>query len=229
MSNRLKKCSGSIISDRQSAFIEGRFLTDNVLIAFEINHYMKRRTQGNNGVVGLKIDVSKVYDRLEWGFVRNMMEKFGFHHTWVQRVMNFISLVSYNLMHNGDDVGCIVPSRGLRQRDLISPYIYIMCAEGLSSIIRRNKEAGLLHRCRIAKGAPKISHLLFADDSYFFFKATKAEANVMKRILNRYVEISGQILNFNKSMVTFSLNTKAEDRKDVCQELEVKESDSPGK
>lgn len=54
MANRLKKCLGSIILDRQSAFIEGRLLTDNVLIAFKINHYMKRKTQGNEGVTGVK-------------------------------------------------------------------------------------------------------------------------------------------------------------------------------
>lgn len=63
MSNRLKKCLNSIISDKQSAFIEGRLLTDNALRAFEINHYMKRR-QGQKGITGLKIDVSKAYDRL---------------------------------------------------------------------------------------------------------------------------------------------------------------------
>lgn len=78
MANRLKKCLGSIVSDKQSAFLEGRLLTDNALIAFELNHYMKRKTQGREGVVGLKIDISKACDRLEWSFVRNMMLKFGF-------------------------------------------------------------------------------------------------------------------------------------------------------
>lgn len=64
LSNRLKVCLGSIISDRQSAFIEGRLLTDNALVAFEVNHYMKRKTRGKHGVAGLKIDISKAYDRL---------------------------------------------------------------------------------------------------------------------------------------------------------------------
>lgn len=76
--NRLKGCLGPIISENQSAFIEGRLLTDNTLIAFEINHYMKRHTQGNVGIAGLKIDVSKTYDRLEGEFIRSMMENFGF-------------------------------------------------------------------------------------------------------------------------------------------------------
>lgn len=65
MTNRLKPCLGSIISEKQSAFIEGRLLTDNALIAFEINHFMRRKTQGKNGIAGLKIDISKAYDRLK--------------------------------------------------------------------------------------------------------------------------------------------------------------------
>lgn len=64
MSNRLKLCLNSIVSDKQSAFIEGRLLTDNAMLAFEINHYMKRHTQGKNGLAALKVDISKAYDRL---------------------------------------------------------------------------------------------------------------------------------------------------------------------
>lgn len=156
LSNRLKPCLKSLISDRQSAFVEGRLLTDNALITFEVNHFMKRRTQGKSGVAGLKIDISKAYDRLEWAFIRSMMDKFGFHAIWVDRVMKLVQTVSYNFVHNGNLFGNVEPHRGVRQDDPISPYIYIMCAEGLSSILRRNEEAGLLHGCVTAKG-----HLLF--------------------------------------------------------------------
>ncbi|XP_074360805.1 uncharacterized protein LOC141701064 [Apium graveolens] len=73
MANRLKPCLSTIISEKQSAFIEGRLLTDNALVAFEINHYMRRKTQGKGGVAGLKVDVSKAYDRLEWHFIEAML------------------------------------------------------------------------------------------------------------------------------------------------------------
>lgn len=207
LSNRLKTCLGNIIFESQSAFIEGRLLTDNALIAFEVNHYIRRRTQGKNGIVGLKIDISKAYDRLEWGFLRDMMEKFGFREAWVDRILKLVCSVSYSFLHNGVEFGNVIPKRGLRQGDPISPYLYIMCAEGLSAIIRCTENAGLLHGCTVARGAPTISHLLFVDDCYFFFKATGEEANVMKRILNRYADISGQMINYNKSVVTFSPNT----------------------
>lgn len=59
--------------------MEGRLLSNNALIAFELNHYIKRRTQGVIGVASLKIDISKTYDRLEWSFLEHMLTKFGFH------------------------------------------------------------------------------------------------------------------------------------------------------
>ncbi|KAL8120291.1 hypothetical protein AgCh_017451 [Apium graveolens] len=212
----------------KSAFVEGRLLTDNALIAFEINHFMRRKTQGDTGIAGLKIDISKAYDRLEWDFVKNMMQKSGFHQLWIDRVMKMVSSVTYKFTHNGQEFGSVIPSRGLRQGDPISPYLYIICAEALSAMIRRNENVGLIHGCTIARGAPTISHLLFADDCYLFFRAVEMEASVMKRILNRYEEISGQVVNFMKSAVVFSSNTKAVDRMMVCDLLGVREVNQPG-
>lgn len=74
-----------------------------------------------------------------------------------------------------------------------------------------------------------ISHLLFADDCYLFFKAIKSEADVMKRILNRYASISCQVINFNKSTITFSSNTDVHSLMEVCNQLGVNEVDTPGK
>ncbi|XP_074342618.1 uncharacterized protein LOC141680232 [Apium graveolens] len=100
-SNRLKLCLGSLISSTQSAFMEGRLLTNNALIASEVNHYIKRHTQGRNGVAGLKIDISKAYDRLEWDFIQHMMEKFGFNVTWISQIKKLIQTVSYSFLHDG--------------------------------------------------------------------------------------------------------------------------------
>lgn len=210
--NRLKGCLGSIISDKQSTFVEGRLLRDNALIAFEVNHFMRRNNQGKHGIAGLKIDISKSYDTLEWGFIENKMHKFVFQQQWIDRVMKLINSVSYTFTHNGQGFGNVRPTRGLRQGYPISPYIYILCAEGLSAMIRRNESASLIYGCTVARGAPTISHLLFASDCYFFFRAVESKVNVMKRILKRYEEISGQVVNFNKSLVVFSANTKEKDK-----------------
>lgn len=78
MANRIKPTLNAIISENQSAFIERRLLTDNALIAYEVNHYIRRKTQGKVGVVGSKVDVSKAYNRLEWSIIEEMLERFQF-------------------------------------------------------------------------------------------------------------------------------------------------------
>lgn len=229
LANRLKPTLNSIISTNQSAFIEGRLLTDNALIAFEANHYIRRKTQGINGVAGMKVDVSKAYDRLEWTYIEWMLHKFGFPQKWIERVMQCIRSVSYCFIRDGKIFGDVVPQRGVRQGDPISPYVYIICAEGLSGLIRHYEDAGLLYGCKIARGAPRISHLLFADDCYFFFQASIREANLMKTILQKYENVSGQVVNYNKSDVVFSPNTRQEERVAVCDILGVRQVDQPGK
>ncbi|KAL8112082.1 hypothetical protein AgCh_019689 [Apium graveolens] len=143
--------------------------------------------------------------------------------------MGFLNSVSYSVLHEYGEFGNIKPQRGLHQGDPISPYIYRMCAEGLSAMIRRSEQAGLLHGCKVARGAPSNSHLLFADDCYFLFRANVGEADVMRRILDRYEYNSGQMVNYNKSVVIFSPNTSEHVRYDVCQELGVREAAAPGR
>ncbi|XP_074360858.1 uncharacterized protein LOC141701117 [Apium graveolens] len=124
MANRLTPTLNAIISEKQSAFIEGRLLTDNALIAYEVNHYIRRKTQGKVGVAGLKVDISKAYDRLEWSFIEEMLQRFDFPTLWVDRVMNCVKSVSYSFLRDGDVFGEIIPQRGVRQGDPISPFLY---------------------------------------------------------------------------------------------------------
>ncbi|XP_063941237.1 uncharacterized protein LOC135149441 [Daucus carota subsp. sativus] len=191
---------------------------------------MRRRTPGDNGITALKIDISKAYDRLEWSFVLHMMNRFGFHEIWMDRVMKFISSTSYSFVHNGELYVNVILQFGFRQGDPVSAFLYIMCAEGFSVVIRRNESAGLLRGCAIAKSAPIISHLLFTNDCYFFFKTNESEADMMKKILNRYERASGQMVNFDKSLFTFSSNQVKVIvvRRNACNQLGVREASTPG-
>lgn len=170
-------------------------------------------------MVGLKLDISKAYDRLEWIYLENMLLKFGFNNVWVDRIIRCVRTVSYSFIQDGVEFGDLKPERGIRQGDPISPYLYILYAEGLSAIIRGHEKVGLIHGCSIARGAPSISHLLFADDCYMFFKATIQEAGCMKNILEKYARISGQEINLMKSTITFSPNTSNMCRQQICSTL----------
>ena len=78
IANRLKKVLPDIISLSQSAFVPGRMITDNVLLAYELTHYLNKKRQGSNGVAAIKLDMSKAYDRVEWSFLQKMLKKMGF-------------------------------------------------------------------------------------------------------------------------------------------------------
>ena len=95
LANRLKKIMGDIISECQSAFVADRVITDNILISFETLHYMKSKRQGNTAHMALKLDMSKVYDRLEWDYLQVLMLKMGFHPKWVDELGQIVS--SHNM------------------------------------------------------------------------------------------------------------------------------------
>ncbi|KAH9697132.1 reverse transcriptase domain-containing protein [Citrus sinensis] len=105
--------------------------------------------------------------------------------------------VQYQVARDEKEIGPIIPGRGLRQGDLLSPYLFILCAEGLSALIRKHELAGLLHGVKVARGAPVVSHLFLADDCFMFFKANQSEACLIKHILAAYGQGSGQLWGNN--------------------------------
>jgi hypothetical protein len=86
LANRLKKILPHVISPVQSAFIPGRLITDNVLVAYETLHTMHSRITGKKGYMAIKLDMSKAYDRVEWRFLEAVMSRLGFAHRWIQLI-----------------------------------------------------------------------------------------------------------------------------------------------
>ncbi|XP_021612884.1 uncharacterized protein LOC110615349 [Manihot esculenta] len=112
--NRLKLVLGDVILEIQSAFVPHHLISDNFLIAYEVHHYLHRKTQGRVGYAAIKADMSKAYDRVEWHFLHQLMLWLGFDEHWVHSFMSFITSAQYSVSHNGFSYGHIIPSRGLR-------------------------------------------------------------------------------------------------------------------
>ncbi|GAU32101.1 hypothetical protein TSUD_358070 [Trifolium subterraneum] len=222
LANRLKFCLDSCVSEEQSAFIEGGSITDNALIAIEIIHYLKRKTRGYKGELALKIDISKAYDRVEWGFLKGMLTKMGFSEKWIRWMMLCVSSVNYSVLMNFERVGPIHPGRGLRQGDPLSPYLFILVAEGLTSLINKAVAQGDLHGVKICRGAPMVSHLLFADDCFLFCRANLSESRKLMEVLKVYEDVSGQEINLSKSEVFFSRNISQAAQEDLSRVMGVR-------
>lgn len=170
VAGRMKLAIPSLISEEQSAFVSSRLITDNILVAYELLHTLRHKRTGQEGYCALKLDMSKAFDRVNWQFVLYMMRKMGFPNRMIHLISDFISTVHYHIMINGFRYGMLKPARGLRQGDPISPYLFLICAEGLSALLCSLTNRGDISGVVASRYGPRIFHLLFAGDSLIFLQ-----------------------------------------------------------
>ena len=171
LADRIKRVLDKVISKSQNAFVERRQILDAVLIANEIVDSILRRKEC--GLI-CKLDVKKAYDNISWEFLYQAMGKMGFSSRWMSWIKWCISTASFSVLINGSLAGFFPTSRGLRQGDPLSPYIFVIGMKTLSCLLNRATDGNYLFGTKIADGRGEelvISHLLYADDTLLFCKA----------------------------------------------------------
>ena len=135
---------GEVINPCQTGFVPGRRTSDNIIIVQEVIRILiSRRSQ--MGYVALTLDIEKAYDRLEWPFIRETLEYFQVPLNLITLIMNMISSTRFHILWNGSPLSEVVPSRGIRQGDPLSPYLFILCLERLSIKLNEAVRDKLIH------------------------------------------------------------------------------------
>ena len=136
--------------------------------------------------------------------------------------MKCVHSTSFSILVNGQPSRKFLPTRGLRQGDPLSPFLFIICAEGLSTLLRDAEAKREIHGLKIGKKVDAISHFFFADDSLLFARANEDEVDKVLDILATYETASGQKLNMEKSEVSFSRNVVPEKQEILQMKLTFK-------
>ena len=165
LANKLKMVVGKVVSEAQNAFVEGRQTLDAALVANKVvNSILRRKEYG----LLCKLNIKEEYDHIDWDFLLGVMTKMGFGSKWVSWINWCISKASFSIMVNGSSFGFFRSSKGLRQGDLLSPYLFVISMETLSFLIARVVDGGYIFGCRVGCRDGEelvISHLLYADDT----------------------------------------------------------------
>jgi hypothetical protein len=154
--------------------------------------------------MALKLDMEKAFNIMEWSFITNILSSLGFTHKWVQMISQCISIVSFSILMNGILFGRFYPHRGLRQGDLLSPFLFILGTEALFRLLIKEELSGNIHGIKISCNSPTISRLLYADDLMVFARGNSSEANCVMNCLNKYAAWLGQQVNLAKSSLILS-------------------------
>ncbi|XP_031392075.1 uncharacterized protein LOC116204137 [Punica granatum] len=198
LANRLKEVLPDIISLNQTAFVQGRKISDNVLLAHELVRNYHR--QGISPRCAIKIDLMKAFDSLSWEFILNSLEALDFPPCFLWWIKGCITSPYFSVAINGTLAGYFPGKRGVRQGDPISPYLFVIAMEVFSltmDLAAAEGKVGYHPRCK----SLRLTHLCFADDLLLFTNASKDSLVAILDVLNAFYHWSGLMLNSEKSEI----------------------------
>jgi hypothetical protein len=168
------------------------------VVAHELVHSIHR--SGQPGIV-LKLDYEKAYDRVSWSFLFDMLLARGFDPVWIDWIKHIVTGGSLGIMVNGEDSSYFKPGKGLRQGDPLSPFLFNLVGDGLTRMLKRAVDKGLVKDLLEEFRVGGIVSLQYADDSILFSEAEESALENLKYILIWYEQIFGMRTNFHKSEV----------------------------
>ena len=179
--------------------------------------------------MAIKIDLEKAYDKIEWSFIREMLLSLNFPSNLVELIMSCLSSVSSSLLFNGGCLDPFRPSRGIRQGDPLSPYLFIICIEYLSHLIELKCVDKSWNPVKTSRSGLPFSHLFFADDLVLFAHANPDNCLAIREVLSDFCAKSGQTISTTKSRVFFSPNVDPDQREALSNLLGFTPTSNLGK
>ena len=187
---------------------------DNAVIVLELIHSISRK-KGKMGYMAIKIDLEKAYDKLEWSFIRNMLLRINLPEDLIDLIISCVSSVSTSILLNGAPLEPILLSRGIRQGDPLSLYLFILYIDFLSQLIEEKCSNKLWNQVKASQSGPVFSHLMFDDDLVLFARANHLNCSTIREVLDDFCDILGQTISETKSRVYFSPNMDGDTRESL--------------
>lgn len=196
LASRLKEILPLMISKSQSAFLPGRLLAENVLLATDLVNGYNSHTISPRGM--LKVDLRKAFDSVRWDFILASLRALGIPDGYINLISQCLTTASFSVSVNGTTGGFFKNTRGIRQGDPLSPYLFVLAMECLSRLLLVRYEEGIIGYHPRTEHL-KISHLMFADDVMVFFDGTSNSLHGITECLDDFASWSGLQINSTKT------------------------------
>eukprot|EP00253_Pinus_taeda_P003838 PITA_03838 len=177
---------------------------------------------------GFVEDLSKAYDRINWQYLEEILGSFGFGNRWIKWVHSLISTPNFSILVNGTPSKTFKASRGIRQGDPISPFLFILAAEGLGRYLKKERATNNIKGLRLWGNELPITHQQFVDDIMLFGEPTVKEVRNLKKVLDLFAKASWMEINKEKSC-TFIFNTMEAVKSHLTRMLGFKQGELPTK
>ena len=197
LANRLRSVIGLVISESQSTFIKGRQILDGILVANEIDDEARKFKKE---LILFKVDIEKAYDTVDWGYLDEVMSKMGFLTLWRKWIKECVGTARASVLVNGSPTDEFPLGRELRQGDPLSPFLFLLAAEGFNVLMESLTRNNLFLGFQVGINAlTTVSHLQFADDTLLLGNKSWANIRAMRAILLLFQSLSELKVNFSKS------------------------------